>query len=58
MASWLQESGFATHPMLKEAPLKIVQGLWKGFADRVEVYREPQGLPLDFDLTGVIATVP
>lgn len=58
MASWLQESGFATHPMLKEAPPKIIQGLWQGFADRVEMYREPEGLPLDFDLTGVIATLP
>jgi ubiquinone/menaquinone biosynthesis C-methylase UbiE len=58
VADWLQESGFATHPTLNALPKKLAQGLWKGFADRVEAHREPQGIPLDFDLVGVIATVP
>lgn len=57
MASWLQESGFATHPALGALPRQFAELLWKGFADRVESCREPQGLPLDFDLAGVIARV-
>ena len=57
MASWLQESGFATHPALNALPRQFVEMLWKGFADRVESVREPECLPLDFDLAGVIATV-
>ncbi|MET0340932.1 MAG: class I SAM-dependent methyltransferase [Polyangiales bacterium] len=57
MASWLQESGFATHPALSALPRQFAELLWKGFAERVEACREPQGLPLDFDLAGVIARV-
>ena len=47
MASWLQDSGIATHPALASLSPDV--------ADRVEVYREGNCVPLDFDVAGVIA---
>lgn len=57
VASWLQESGFAAHPKLQELPAPLANELWGKFAERVESFRESQGLPLDFEVVGVIATV-
>jgi len=58
VASWLRESGFATHPKLQELPMPVQDALWASFADRFEVYREAQGLPLDFEIAGVVAVRP
>lgn len=58
LASWLQESGFATHPAIEERPRQLVRMAWQGFAERVEAQREPQGLALDFDAAGVVAAAP
>lgn len=55
VASWLRESGFATHPKLQELPSNVQDALWASFADRFEAHREPQGLPLDFEIAGVVA---
>jgi ubiquinone/menaquinone biosynthesis C-methylase UbiE len=55
MASWLQQSGIATHPALASLPPDIARILWKRFAERVECYREGNSVPLDFDVAGVIA---
>jgi ubiquinone/menaquinone biosynthesis C-methylase UbiE len=55
MASWLQVSGIATHPALASLSPDVARILWKRFAERVEVYREGNIVPLDFDVAGVIA---
>ncbi|WP_437806685.1 class I SAM-dependent methyltransferase [Sorangium sp. So ce1078] len=55
VASWLQESGFVTHVALREFPPEVLQPLCDEFATRLEVYREPDGIPLDFELAGIIA---
>lgn len=56
LASWLEESGFVTHPLLRVAPPPVRRAAWSAFASRIERYREPQGLPLDFELAGVVAS--
>ncbi|WP_437752040.1 class I SAM-dependent methyltransferase [Sorangium sp. So ce1389] len=58
VAGWLQESGFVTHAALREFPPEVLQPLCDEFAARLEVYREPEGIPLDFELAGVIAARP
>ncbi|XXX72686.1 methyltransferase domain-containing protein [Sorangium sp. So ce134] len=54
-ASWLQESGFVTHAALREFPPEVLLPLCDEFAARLEAYREPGGIPLDFELAGVVA---
>ena len=56
LARWLRASGLATHPALQELPPAVADALWRGFADRLEGLREPEGLPLDFAVAGVVAT--
>lgn len=58
VAGWLQESGFVTHAALREFPPAVLQPLCDEFAVRLEAYREPEGIPLDFELAGVIAAHP
>ncbi|WP_437730301.1 class I SAM-dependent methyltransferase [Sorangium sp. So ce1335] len=58
VAAWLQESGFVTHAALREFPPEMLQPLCDEFAARLEAYREPDGIPLDFELAGVIAAQP
>jgi ubiquinone/menaquinone biosynthesis C-methylase UbiE len=55
LAHFLRESGIATHPALSALPAVIAQALWRSFAERIEVYREADGVPLDFELGGVVA---
>jgi ubiquinone/menaquinone biosynthesis C-methylase UbiE len=57
MASWLQQSGVATHPALSALPVQVAASLWAYFAERVEAYREADGVPLDFELVGLVASV-
>ncbi|WP_437669587.1 class I SAM-dependent methyltransferase [Sorangium sp. So ce131] len=54
-AGWLQESGFVTHAALREFPPEVLQPLCEVFAARLEEYRQTEGVPLDFELAGVIA---
>jgi ubiquinone/menaquinone biosynthesis C-methylase UbiE len=56
LADWLAESGFVTHAALSAAPEVVRRALWDAFASRMERKREGRGIPLDFDLAGVIAT--
>jgi len=54
LATFLRESGIATHPTLSALPAPIAKALWRNFAERIEVYREADGIPLDFELGGVV----
>jgi hypothetical protein len=56
VSAWLAQSGFITHPALSAAPRELQRALWGAFATRVERYREDGGIPLDFELAGVVAT--
>lgn len=59
LASWLQESGFVTHPALQDlAPgtLRVLVGMFARLIE--EDYREAEGIPLDFELGGLIARRP
>lgn len=58
MARWLPNSGFVTHPRLVAQPDSLLAMLWAAFAERVEALREDQGIPLDFDLAGIVARLP
>lgn len=55
LSAWLAESGFVTHPALTAAPAHVQRALWGVFAQRIEGFREAQGIPLDFELAGVVA---
>jgi ubiquinone/menaquinone biosynthesis C-methylase UbiE len=54
IARFLRESGIATHPMLSQLHPASAASLWKQFALRMEVYRTPRGIPLDFEIGTVI----
>lgn len=58
LATWLADSGFVTHPALATAPSAVRRALWDAFASRIERFREPKGIPLDFELAGVTANRP
>jgi ubiquinone/menaquinone biosynthesis C-methylase UbiE len=56
----LESAGFdvvslATHPLLSQAPQHAVQMLWARFAEILESQRTPAGIPLDFDIGGLVA---
>lgn len=55
LADWLAASGFITHAALSSAPEIVRRMLWETFATRIERFREASGIPLDFELAGVIA---
>jgi SAM-dependent methyltransferase len=55
LADWLQESGFVTHPALTALTPETLQLLVGVFTRLIEGYREPEGIPLDFELAGVVA---
>ncbi len=58
-AAWLQESGFVTHPALAEFTPEVLAPLVEIFARRLEEEnRHPKGVPLDFDIGGIIASLP
>jgi ubiquinone/menaquinone biosynthesis C-methylase UbiE len=52
---WLQESGFVTHAALRDFPPEVLGPLSDDFAVRLDRCRESEGIPLDFELAGVIA---
>lgn len=58
LAHFLRDSGIATHPALSALPEQAARLLWRVFAERIEAYREADGIPLDFELGGVVAAAP
>jgi hypothetical protein len=58
LAGWLRESGFVTHPALQELAPPVLEALVGVFALRIEEYRTRQGIPLDFELGGIVAVAP
>jgi ubiquinone/menaquinone biosynthesis C-methylase UbiE len=58
LANWLESSGIATTPALPAIPTAATQALWRNFGERLEAFREGDIVPLDFQLAGVVATLP
>lgn len=58
LANWLESSGIATSPALPAIPTAATQGLWRTFGERLEAFREGDIVPLDFQLAGVVASLP
>jgi ubiquinone/menaquinone biosynthesis C-methylase UbiE len=56
LARFLRDTGLATHPLLDQLSDIAATALWRRFAEIVEWQRTPEGIPLDFDLAGLIAT--
>lgn len=55
-AHWMRESGYATHPSLGPVSVDALQNLEQLFAAGMEAtFREPQGVPLDLVVAGVLA---
>ena len=57
LARFLSQSGLATHPLLSRAPQDAVAMLWGRFAEILESQRTPAGIPLDFEIAGLVARV-
>ncbi len=55
LVDWLVESGYAAHPGLQRVDQDGMRFLRKVFVEGLEEMREPQGVPLDLVMTGVIA---
>jgi hypothetical protein len=55
LARWLRTSGIATAKGLPSAASELLDSLWASFGRRVEVEREGDLVPLDFQIAGVIA---
>jgi ubiquinone/menaquinone biosynthesis C-methylase UbiE len=53
--AWIEESGYATHPTLQHVSPDTLRFLETLFAEGLEGFREPQGIPLDFEIAGVVA---
>lgn len=53
---WLRDSGYVTHPRLESIPKEILAVIVNLFSERMERFREARGIPLDFELAGVVAT--
>jgi ubiquinone/menaquinone biosynthesis C-methylase UbiE len=58
LANWLESSGIATTPALPAIPTAATQALWRSFGERLEAFREGDVVPLDFQLAGVVASLP
>lgn len=56
---WMRDSGYATHPELERFDPSVIDALARLFGARLEQrFREAKGVPLDFDLAGVVARKP
>jgi len=53
--AWMEESGYATHETLQHVSPDTLRFLEMLFAEGLESFREPQGIPLDFVIAGVVA---
>ena len=54
-ATWMRESGYATHPSLGTVSPDAMEGLMQLFAAGMEGFREEKGVPLDLLVAGSIA---
>lgn len=53
---WMRDSGYATHPELDRFDPSVIDALTTLFGERLDQrFREAKGVPLDFDLAGVVA---
>lgn len=56
---WLLDTGYVTHPALKGLEGEVLDGLVELFGAHLDgEFREDDGLPLDFFVTGIIARRP
>jgi len=56
---WMIESGYASHPELERIDPKVVDQLSRAFGEELERrFGEVQGVPLDFEMAGVVALRP
>jgi len=56
---WMVESGYATHPELERIEPSVVEQLARAFGEQLERrFGEAQGVPLDFEVAGVVALRP
>jgi ubiquinone/menaquinone biosynthesis C-methylase UbiE len=56
LAHFLRDTGIASHPLIDQLGAEAAAMLWARFAEVVEAQRSVDGIPLDFDLAGVVAT--
>jgi ubiquinone/menaquinone biosynthesis C-methylase UbiE len=56
--TWLDESGYATHPGLRDVPGPGIRFLMEIFAAGLDELRTERGLPLDIVISGVVAERP
>ncbi|MBN2191794.1 MAG: methyltransferase domain-containing protein [Polyangiaceae bacterium] len=53
---WMRESGYVTHPQMERVPRQLLSVILDIFGRRLDKrFREARGVPLDFELAGVIA---
>lgn len=56
---WMLESGYAAHPELDRIDPKVMEQLTRLFGHVLEErFGEPQGVPLDFEMAGLVAYRP
>jgi len=53
--TWLIDSGYATHPLLERMNARLKSLLASVISRRFETFRREGGVPLEFELAGVIA---
>jgi ubiquinone/menaquinone biosynthesis C-methylase UbiE len=56
LAGFLRDSGVASHPLLDQLQTSVATALWRRFAELAERERSSDGIALDFDLAGLVAT--
>lgn len=57
--AWMRDSGYIAHPELERVDEAVLESLMTTFGQRLEArFREDQGVPLDFELVGVVAKKP
>jgi hypothetical protein len=52
---WLQETGYVAHSAVTELPAAVKREITNELGRRLDAMAEPGGVPLDFDIAGVIA---
>lgn len=56
---WMLESGYASHPELDRIDPMVIDQLSRVFGQELERrFTEPQGVPLDFEVAGIVAYWP
>lgn len=52
---WARRSGYSTHPVLDGATPGAIDVIEALFAEGLETYRDSRGVPLDLEISGVVA---